>query len=121
MPGLNLVVLTDEAERFRGALTLALAQAALGSAVRLFLQLDAVRLLTPSTEAPRDRDHAAHGLPTLAVLIDEALEAGIAIIACQSGLALAGLEATALDARIEAGGPLSFLQGLSPEERLLVV
>lgn len=121
MPGLSIVVLTDDAERFRGALTLALAQAALGSSVRLFLQLDAVRLLAPTAPAPRDDNHAAHGLPTLAVLIDEALEAGIAIIACQSGLALAGLEAAALDTRIEAGGPLSFLQGLAPEERLLVI
>lgn len=121
MPRLNIVVLTDDAERFRGALTLALAQAALGSAARFFLQLDAVRLLTPSIRAPCDSDHVAHGLPRLTLLIDEALEAGVAIIACQSGLALAGLEAGALDARIEAGGPLSFLQGLSPEERLLIV
>lgn len=121
MPGLNILVLTDDAERFRGALTLALAQAALGGGVRLFLQLDAVRLLRDAAPAPRDDDHAAHGLPTLAVLIDEALEAGIAILACQSGLALAGLDAAALDMRIEAGGPLSFLQGCGERDRLIVV
>lgn len=121
MPGLNILVLTDDAERFRGALTLALAQAALGGAVRLFLQLDAVRLLRDAAPAPCDADHGAHGLPTLAVLIDEALEAGIAIVACQSGLALTGLAAAALDARIEAGGPLSFLQGCDERDRLIVI
>jgi len=121
MPGLNIVVLTDDAERFRGALTLALAQAALGSAVRIFMQLDAVRLLRPSAPAPRDDDHVAHGLPTVAALMGEALEAGIAIVACQSGLALAGLDTVSLDPRVEAGGPLSFLQGYDETDRLIVV
>ncbi|RXR30267.1 DsrE family protein [Sphingobium fluviale] len=121
MPGLNFVVLTDDAERLRGALTLALAHAALGGEARLFLQLDAVRLLTPPLSAPRDADHAAHGLPTLAALVTEALDAGVAIIACQSGLALAGLAADALDPRITAGGPVSFLQSIGPEGRLSVI
>ena len=121
MPRLNFVVLTDDAERFRGALALALAQAALGRSVRIFLQLDAVRLLAPTAQAPRDDDHAAHGLPTLATLIGEALEAGIAIIACQSGLALAGLDLSALDARIAAGGPLSFLQGCAERDGPVIV
>lgn len=121
MPGLNILVLTDDAERFRGALTLALARAALGGPVRLFLQLDAVRLLHDAAPAPRDGDHGLHGLPTLAVLIDEALEAGVAVLACQSGLALAGLDAAALDARIETGGPISFLQGCDERDRLVVV
>mgnify|MGYP000893400683 FL=1 len=75
MPGLNLIVLSDDAERLRGALVLALTQMALGAQVRLFLQLDAVRLLAPPLSAPRDADHAAHGLPGLAALIEEALDA----------------------------------------------
>lgn len=121
MPGLNIVVLTEDAERFRGALTLALAQAALGRSVRIFLQLDAVRLLRPSAQAPRDDEHAAHGLPTLAVLVGEALDADISVITCQSGLELAGLEAAAIDTRIEAGGPLSFLQACDERDRLVVI
>lgn len=121
MPGLNIVVLTDDAERFRGALTLALAQAALGSAIRIFMQLDAVRLLHPSAPAPRDDDHVAQGLPTVAVLIGEALDADIAVIACHSGLALAGLDAASLDPRVETGGPLSFLQGCDGADRLVVI
>lgn len=121
MSGLNFVILSDDAERLRGALTLALAHAALGRKAQLFLQLDAVRLLAPPICAPRDADHAAHGLPTLATLIAEALDAGVAIIACQSGLALAGLDAAMLDPPIGVGGPVSFLQSLGPEERLSLV
>lgn len=121
MPGLNFVILTDDAERLRGALTLALAHGALGKAARLFLQLDAVRLLRPPVSAPRDADHTVHGLPSLAVLIDEALDAGLTILACQSGLALAGLDAATLDPRIEPSGPVSFLQSLGSEDRLVII
>ena len=121
MPGLNIVILSEDAERLRGALMLALAHMALGGEARLFLQLDAVRLLAPPISAPRDADHAAHGLPSLATLIDEAFDAGVAIIACQSGLALAGLDAAALDPHVTAGGPVSFLQSVGPEDRLTLV
>jgi len=121
MPGLNLVVLTDDAERLRGALMLAMAHAALGGEARLFLQLDAVRLLAPPVAAPRDTDHAAAGLPPLASLLDEALGIGVQVIACQSGLALANMQAADLDPRIMAGGPISFLQSIGAEDRLLAV
>lgn len=100
---------------------LAMAQAALGGRTRIFLQLDAVRLLDPLAAAPRDRDHAAHGLPSLSALIGEALDAGVALVACQSGMALAGIDAAHLDPRIETGGPVSFLQSVEPDERLLSV
>ncbi len=121
MPSLNIAILSDDAERLRGVLTLALAHVALGGEARLFLQLDAVRSLAPTISAPRDADHAAHGLPTLAALMDEALDAGVRIIACQSGLTLAGLDAAMLNPRIIAGGPVSFLQSIDPEDRLSVV
>ncbi|HEX5537222.1 MAG TPA: DsrE family protein [Sphingobium sp.] len=121
MPGLNILVLTPDAERFRGVLTLALAHAALGGEARLFLQLDAVRLIAPPVEAREDRNHVAHGLPTLAKLIEEALDAGITVIACQSGLALAAMDAARLDPRVEAGGPISFLQQMKGSDRLIAV
>ncbi len=121
MPGLNIVVLTDDVERFRGALTLALATQALGADSRIFLQLDAVRLLVTDTPAPRDAEHRAQGLPGLRALIAEALEDGVTLIACQSGLTMAGLEAGALDPRIEAGGPVSFLQSIGADDRLVIV
>lgn len=121
MPGLNIIVLTDDAERFRGALTLALANQALGANSRIFLQLDAVRLLDRTAPAPRDAEHAAQGLPLLGQLIGEALEDGVAMIVCQSGLALAGLEADILDPRIGVGGPVSFLQSIGAYGHLVIV
>ena len=119
--GLNLVILSDDAERLRGALMLAMAHRALGGQARLFLQLDAVRLLAPHLAAPRDAGHATVGLPTLSSLLEEALESGVSIIACQSGLALAGLSIADLDPRIEAGGPINFLRSISPTDRLSTV
>lgn len=121
MPRLNILLLTEDPERLRAALTLALAQEALGKEARLFLQLDAVRVLAPPHSAPRDADHTAHGLPTLAQLIDDVLDAGIMLIACQSGLALANMRADQLDPRIEAGGPISFLQALGPDDSLITI
>ncbi len=121
MPGLNLVMVTEDSERYRGALTLALAHVALGGEARLFLQLDAVRLLAPPLRAPRDDAHAAQGLPSLAALLGEALDCGVTITACQSGLALAELSLADLDPRIEAGGPVSFLQASGADGRLVVI
>ncbi|MBB6124321.1 DsrE family protein [Sphingobium subterraneum] len=120
-PRLALVLLTDDAERLRGGLVLAMAHGALGGEASLFLQLDAVRLLGPATDPPRDGDHRAAGLPSLADLIDEALGGGIAITVCQTGLALANLDAGGIDPRIAIGGAVSFLQGIGGDDRLLVV
>lgn len=119
-PPLLLIAITDDAERLRGGLVLACAEAALGGTVRLFLQLDAVMLLRPPVQAPRDAVHAAHGLPTLAALLDDALELGVAVIACQSGLALADLTADRLDARIHPGGPVGVLAQSGAGERVTI-
>jgi len=119
--GLNIIVLSDDAERFRGALTLAMADNAMGRSARIFLQLDAVRLLAPPITAAHDDTHSANGLPSLSALLDEALDNGVNLIACQSGLALAGLSARDIDPRIEAGGPISFLKSVEPDDRLLSV
>jgi predicted peroxiredoxin len=120
MPGLKIALLTPDAERFRGALTLAAAQVALGEPATLFLQLDAVRLLSPPIAAPQDAIHVAAGLPSLAQLLDDSLSLGVSLIACQSGLALAGLDLAALDPRISAGGPLALLQGLDVVDRFVI-
>jgi len=117
---LRIVVITADAERLRGALVLATAQAALGGEASLFLQLDAVALLASPLAAPEDAAHQAAGLPTLAELLAEALDMGVALIACQSGLALSGLSADALPAGVEIGGPLSFLQQTDDDARLLI-
>lgn len=119
-PLLLLIATTADGERLRGALTIACAEAALGGSVRLFLLLDAVALLRPETPAPRDDAHRAHGLPTLVALIDDALDLGVHIIACQSGVALAGIDAGLLDPRITIGGPVGILAETGPSERVVV-
>lgn len=121
MRPLALIVATPDPERLRGALTLAAAQAALGGAATLFLQLDAVALLRPPLVAPQDAAHRAAGLPDLATLMEEARAIGVRLLACQSGLALAGLSATDLPPGVEAAGPVALLQGLPDDDRLLFV
>ncbi|HUD95669.1 DsrE family protein [Sphingobium sp.] len=119
MRALRIVVATAEAERLRAALVLAAAQAALGADAALFLQLDAVTLLRAPIAGPRDDAHRAAGLPNLAALVEEALGLGVAIIACQSGMALAGLTIDRLPAGVEVGGPVGFLQQTGDDARLL--
>ncbi len=119
MPGLNILLVSDDAERLRAALMLGLTQRALDGEARIFLQMDAVRLLTAPVAAARDTEHQQAGLPTLATLLDEALDDGVILIACQSGLALCAMKATNLDPRIETGGLLSFMAAIDPADRLL--
>lgn len=109
MHPLKIVLTTPDAERFRGALTLAAAQAALGGEAALFLQLDAVAMLCPPLSAPRDDAHATAGLPTLAALLADAMAMGVRITACQSGLTLCDLTADTLPTGVDVGGPVQFL------------
>jgi predicted peroxiredoxin len=120
VPGLTIVLSAPDPERLRGALVLASAQAAIGAPARLFLQLDAVRLLAAPLVGPQDAEHRAAGLPTLAQLWADALDLGVALTACQSGLALAGRALDTLDPRIEGGGPLDILARLADDDRLVM-
>ena len=116
MTGLTLIVATADGERFRTALMLALAHSALGGRARIFLQERAVALLAGDDAA----HYAAAGLPGRAAMLADALEAGVGVIGCQSGLALIGAEASAFDTRIQWAGMVSLLQTLD-EDRLLVI
>lgn len=119
MRELRIIILTADAERFRGALVTAAARAALGGRAAIFLQLDAVALLRAPIAGPGDMAHAAAGLPTLAALIDDALALGVALTACQSGLALCGMTAADLPAGVAAGGPVGFLRDGDAAQLLL--
>jgi predicted peroxiredoxin len=114
MPGLKIIVLTADAERFRGALTIAAAHAALGQRTAIMLQHEAVGLLRQHIAVPGDAMHAAHGMPALETLLDGALLLGVEVVACQSGLTLCGLAAQDLD-------PVSFLQDMAADDRLTLV
>ena len=77
MPDLHLVVLTADPERFRGALTLAAAQAALGGRAALFLQLEAVGLLGSMREKAARINAIAEEITRLEEQADELNDAGL--------------------------------------------
>lgn len=116
--GLTIVVADADAARLRTALGLVAAQAALGGAAGVFLDSAAVALLQSPDSA--DACYHAAGLPTRAELIATALDLGVALTLCQSGIALAGIDLATLDPRIAAGGLTAILATLG-EDRLVVV
>lgn len=120
MRGLTLIVAGADARRLHAALSMAAASAAGGAATRVHLHGDAVVLLAPPLRAPDDDRHRMAGLPTLAQLLDEALGLGVHLICCQSGLAMTGIAADAIDPRIEIGGLVGLLASLG-DDRLLTV
>jgi predicted peroxiredoxin len=117
MRGLTILVATDDAARFRAALSTAAATAALGGSARVFLHEEAVALLGHSEDSDAPRLRAA-GLPDQAEWLAIARESGVQLLVCQSGLALAGLSLDALPAGTDAGGLVSLLATLG-EDRLL--
>ena len=103
MRGLSIVVAGPDPVRWRTALTLAASHAALGGRTRILLDGESVTLVA------RGEDD----------LLESCFDLGARITLCQSGLAAAGLNATALDARFVYGGMVGFLADLG-EDRLVV-
>ena len=120
MRGLTIVVADVSSERFRSALNLALATTALGGTARLFLDGEAVSILRQPIEGWEDESYEAAGLPTLPALVAEALDAGVRLILCQSGMAMTGAQPRDYDAHVEFGGMISLLAELG-EDRLVAV
>jgi len=102
MIGLGIFVADADPVRLRTALTLGAAQAALGGRVRILLDAGAVTL----ARAPD-------------ALLESCFELGAEVMLCQTGLAEAGLDASALDARFLYGGMVGWLAALG-EDRLVV-
>ena len=101
--GLTIIVATADAERFDAALTLASAHAALGGRTRLYCHDRAVTLLVGDS-------------PLLAT----ARDIGVVAIACQTGLANAGIAHDTLPAGTEAGGMIGVIAALE-DDRLVVI
>ena len=118
---LAILLVSDDPGRLRTALTLARTQIALGGSAHIFLQGEAAPLLRSPITSPRDADWLAAGEPSLATLLDEALEDGVAISLCQSGLAMANIEAHEVDPRLTFSGPVAFLAAITPGVRLLSI
>lgn len=119
MRGLTIIAATADAERFRAALSLACAHAAVGGNSRFYCHEAAVALLVPGTD-PDDAMLAARGLATRAQLLAEALDSGVALIACQTGLAAQSIAFETLAPGIEPGGLVSLLAGLG-DDRLVTL
>ena len=120
MRGLTIVVADVSSDRFRSALNLALAQAALGGEARVFLDGEAVSIIRAPIVGREDEACAEAGLPTLPQLYAEALDQGVRIILCQSGMQTTGSEPRDYDARVGYGGMVSLLAELG-DGRLVVV
>jgi predicted peroxiredoxin len=102
LKGLGIVVAGTDPRRFRTALTLAAAQAALGGRVRILLDGESVALAATADD-----------------LLDSCFELGATITLCQTGMAEAGLDAAALDPRFDHGGMVGWLAELG-EDRLVL-
>lgn len=106
---LDILLASTEAGKFIAALEFAMAHRALGHRVRLFLQGEAAALLKLPLSAPNDAARTAAGFPDLACILEEAADMGLTIIACQSGLMVAGLTPAAIWQGAEIGGLISFI------------
>ncbi len=120
-PPLALMLVSADASRLRAALILARSEIALGGSARLFIQGEAAALLRRPMTSPQDEAWRAAGEPTLAALLDEALEDGVAISLCQSSLAMADMMASDLDPDVVLTGTIAFLAAAGADVRLLTL
>ncbi len=120
MPGLSLIVASADGSRLYAALETAMSAAALGQPARLFLQGEAVALLRAPVSFAGDAARVAAGQPDIAQMINEAAAMDVAIIACQSGMALAGMTVGEMGRHVRAGGLVGFLAGVGADDRLVV-
>lgn len=119
LSGLTIILIAEDAARARAALTLATAHAATIGPVRLFAHERAVRHLSARDDVA-EPDLAESGLPDLAQLRAMATASGVSLIACQTGIALAGLTAADMAPGVETGGLVGMLQTLGAD-RLITV
>lgn len=119
MPALSLIVASPDGGRLYAALETAMAAAALGWRARLFVQGEAVALLRRPMTFAGDPARRAAGQPDLMQMIEEAAAMAVELVACQSGLALAGLTAAHIVPEARMGGLVGFLAAMDDEERLV--
>ncbi|MFA5968325.1 MAG: DsrE family protein [Sphingomonas sp.] len=119
MTGLTIMLIATDPVRARAALTLAIAHAATGGSARLFAHERAVRHFAdlPDGDAAT---LAATGLPDLPQLRAMADDTSVAMIACQTGMALEELTMADFATGVEAGGLISLLSTLN-DDRLVVI
>ncbi len=110
---LAILLITGTHERAHYAFMLAAAAAAIGRPVVLFATNDGCRALlrdwSSLPDAPRDALIQQQGIAGLDELRDAASDLGARLLACDSGLRMAGLSSTPLLAAVEITGIPAFL------------
>ncbi len=109
---LGLLLISGGHARAHYALVLATTAAALGRTAVLFATNEGVHALRtepPFAADPREAELAARGVGTFAELAEAAAELGVRRIACEAGLRVEALDATALAPGVEVAGVATFL------------
>lgn len=117
---MNIIVATGDAARFHAALETAMALAALGRTVRIFLQGEAVALLRAPVGYEGDVARTAAGQPVLAWMLEEASAMDVGMAACQTGMAMAGMTAGDLPGGMQATGLVGWLAGRVSGDEMVV-
>lgn len=126
MPGLQPMSLTvmlvsEDVARARAALSLALADAALGGTPRIYAHERAVTMLATATREDDDSSAlASEGLPDRPTLLAMAVAEGVTLIACQTGLSSCDLAIEQLMRGTEAGGLVGLLATLGGSHLIVV-
>lgn len=110
--GLTIVISTPHPTPFHTAMTMACASAALGHPTRVFFDKSAVELLRRPVGSVSLQSSDTISLLTIS------RQNNVEFIACQTGLATAGLSAS--DLGIQAGGMVDLLATLN-EDRIVVL
>ena len=114
---LGILLISGAYERAHYAFMLAAGAGAMGRAVTLFATNDGCRALLADWSsldgAARDATVMARGVAGLDTLRSAALELGARLLACDSGLRIAGLDPAALLPGVEVAGIPSFLAAAS--------
>jgi len=119
MRPLAIVIGSIAHDRLHAALAIANSSAALGRTVSVCFHAEAVRAVDPEFQWFEDQRFTAGGLPAIHDLLGMAIEMGVDVVVCQSGMALTGMSMIDLDDRIHAGGLISFLGHAKDAELLL--
>jgi len=110
---LGILLIAGTHERAHYAFVLATAAAAIGRSVTVFATNDGCRALledwTTLADAGRDATLPPLGIATFADLRTAAVDLDIRLIACESGLRMAGLETAPLAETVEVAGVVTFL------------
>ena len=107
---LGVLLISGGHERAHYAFMLAAGAAAIGREVVIFATNDGCHGLTnAASDAPREAEIVATGVPGIAILRAACAELGVRLIACESGLRMAGMDRSVLSAGVEVAGITSFL------------